>query len=51
MSWEFFNVEMVEEGISLVTINRPKVLNAVDFPTIKELGKIFQTCELLGLEF
>ena len=45
MSWEFFNVEVVEEGIALVTINRPKVLNAVDFPTIKELGRVFDSLE------
>ncbi len=45
MGWEFFNVEVAEEGIALVTINRPKVLNAVDFPTIKELGRVFDSLE------
>lgn len=45
MGWEYFLVETVEEGIALVTINRPKVLNAVDFPTIKELGRVFDSLE------
>jgi len=45
MSWEYFLVEVIEEEIALVTINRPKVLNAVDFPTIKELGKVFDSLE------
>lgn len=44
MTWEYFTVE-VEEEIALVTINRPKVLNAVDFNVIKEAGKVFGELE------
>ncbi|MBI5374674.1 MAG: enoyl-CoA hydratase/isomerase family protein [Candidatus Schekmanbacteria bacterium] len=44
MGWEYFLVE-VEEEIALVTINRPKVLNAVDFNVIKEAGVLFRELE------
>ena len=44
MGWEHFLVD-IQEDIALITINRPKVLNSVDFPTIKELGRIFDFLE------
>jgi len=44
MAWEYFKVD-VEEEIALVTIDRPKVLNAVDFNVIKEAGKVFGELE------
>lgn len=35
----------VEEGIAVVTVNRPKVLNALDSATYEELGRGFRTAQ------
>ncbi len=29
-------------GVATVTINRPEVLNALDFPTLRELARAFE---------
>lgn len=40
MNYEFITVE-VEENIALITINRPKALNAINSKTMHELGHFF----------
>ena len=42
MSFEYITFEIKEDGIGILTINRPKVLNALNFDTLKELGKFFE---------
>lgn len=42
MSYECINYESKEEGIGVLTINRPKVLNALNWETLKELGDFFE---------
>ncbi|MDQ3148356.1 MAG: enoyl-CoA hydratase/isomerase family protein, partial [Chloroflexota bacterium] len=32
----------VSRGVATVTIDRPEVLNALDFPTLRELGRAFE---------
>src|SRR5687768_18203405 len=31
-----------KEGVATLTINRPEVLNATDFPTLKEMSRAFE---------
>lgn len=42
MSFEYITYEKKEDGIGVLTINRPKVLNALNFDTLKELGKFIE---------
>ena len=38
-------VEAVSDHIAVITINRPKVLNALDVPTLLELETVFDRLE------
>lgn len=38
MSWEYITVEAREDGVGLITLNRPKVLNALNAELVSELG-------------
>src|SRR5687767_2708033 len=40
-SYQHVLMEAAPAGITTVTINRPRVLNALDEPTLRELGEIF----------
>ena len=42
MSFECISYEKKEDGIGILTINRPKVLNALNWDTLTELGKFFE---------
>lgn len=42
MSYEFITFEKKEDGIGILSINRPKVLNALNFDTLKELGNFIE---------
>ena len=42
MSFKSISYEKKEDGIGVLSINRPKVLNALDWDTLRELGKFFE---------
>jgi enoyl-CoA hydratase len=35
----------VEDGVGIVTMNRPKALNALDTRTVRELGELLSAIE------
>jgi len=42
MSFEYISYDKKEDGIGVLSINRPKVLNALNWDTLRELGKFFE---------
>jgi enoyl-CoA hydratase len=42
MSFEYIKYDKKEDGIGVLSINRPKVLNALNWDTLRELGKFFE---------
>jgi len=42
MSFKYIGYDKKEDGIGVLSINRPKVLNALNWDTLRELGKFFE---------
>lgn len=42
MSFEYISYDKKEDAIGVLSINRPKVLNALNWDTLRELGKFFE---------
>ena len=42
MGYEYINFDKEQNGVGIVTINRPKALNALNWDTIRDLGNFIE---------